>query len=79
MPKEMERRTTYYLEKIALDELDGGRRVPLWQNHRGEMEHLSFEIGQDSGGSLDDNGETFGVDPEALDFFIEEEARAAVA
>ena len=30
-------------------------------------------------GSLDDNGETFGVDPKALDFFFKEEARAVVA
>ena len=30
-------------------------------------------------GSLDDDGETLGVDPEDLDLFLEEEARAVAA
>ena len=40
---------------------------------------LVLRLARTVAGSLDDNGETFGVDSKALDFFIEEEARAAVA
>ena len=37
---------------------------------------LVLRLAKTVAGSLDDDGETFGVDREALDFFFEEEARA---
>ena len=40
---------------------------------------LVLRLAKTVAGSLNDDGETFWVDPEALGFFLEEEARAVVA
>ena len=40
---------------------------------------LVLRLARTVAGSHDDDGETFRVDPEALDFFLEEEAGAVVA
>ncbi|KAH0879423.1 LOW QUALITY PROTEIN: hypothetical protein HID58_066817 [Brassica napus] len=40
---------------------------------------LVFRLAKIVAGSLDDDGETFRVDPEALDLFLEEEAKAVTA
>ena len=40
---------------------------------------LVLRLAKTMAGSLDDDGETFRVDPEALNFFLEEEARAVAA
>ena len=45
----------------------------------GSKETPVLRLAKTLAGSLDDNGETFGVDSEALDFFLEEEARAVAA
>ena len=40
---------------------------------------LVLRLAKTVAGSLDDDEETLGVDPEALDFFLEEKARAVAA
>ena len=40
---------------------------------------LVLRLAKTMAGSLDDDGETLGVDPEALDFFLEEETKAVAA
>ena len=40
---------------------------------------LVLRLAKTVAGSLNDDGETLWVDPEALGFFVEEEARAVVA
>ena len=40
---------------------------------------LVLRLAKTVAGSFDDVGETLGVDPEARDFFLEEEARAVAA
>ncbi|KAF3570111.1 hypothetical protein F2Q69_00058924 [Brassica cretica] len=44
----MKRKAARYLENIALDGLDGCKRV-LRQRHRGQREYLGIEICQNSG------------------------------
>ena len=40
---------------------------------------LVLRLAKTVAGLLDDDGETFGLDPEALDFFFEEEAGTVIA
>ena len=63
----------HWMNWMEAEESPSGRNTGV----RGNT--LALRLAKAMAGSLDNDGETLGVDPKALDFFFKEEARAVAA